>query len=957
MATTAATVHNCSASIVSNSESPSVGRLTVVSYNLHGLNQGIVGINELMTTLDPEVIMVQEHWLSSANLFKLSEISNEYFVISSSAMDDCLSAGPLVGRPYGGVGVLIKKTLAAATGSVICSERLIAVLVADWLVINVYMPCVGTYNRVCLYSDIIQEIQQLLDDYPDYSCLIGGDFNVDLEGTCNISSVVNNFIASNSLSRGDVICPISDRLTYRSESLNVASCIDYMLTSNASRTVAFNIADLDVNFSDHRPIFAICLSQLQDFGIPGGDAQPSRSVSDVKYFRWDHAPLHLYYEQTRLLLEPLLAEVTACETSFTDMSHSAIKVEIERMYNSFVRILGDCSVATVPRCKKNFLKFWWSQELRHLKYAAVTSARIWKDAGKPRVGPIFSKYQQDKLLYKKRICEERGRETRSFTNELHDALLKKSGKSFWKCWNSKFDRKSTGSYPINGVIDGPTIAHNFAKHFEDVCTPLTADRNSALKDKFDMMRACYHSPVMSNIELFDVQLLSELIAQMEDGKAAGLDDLSCEHLKYCHPIAVIILCKLFNMFTLFEYLPRGFGLSYTVPVPKCDSRSRTLTVDDFRGISISPVISKLFEMAILNRYSDYLQTSDNQFGFKKHLSCRHAIYCVRTAIEHYTSNRSTVNACSLDLTKAFDKMNHFALFIKLMERNFPSQLLNIFIQWFQISLTCVRWDGHYSFFFRLLAGVRQGGVLSPYFFAIFIDDIVLAVNRTNVGCYISGKCVSIILYADDIILIAPSVEGLQKLLTVCEKALVAIDMQINVNKSKCLRFGARYNCSCAAITLLNGDQVQWTDSCRYLGVYFVSAQSFRCSFHEARASFYRACNGIFGKVCKYASEDVALSLVSSKCLPILLYATEACPLLSRDIASISFAVTRVLMKIFHTRSSDVINECCAMFGMVTVEQQIHRRKVRFLQKFIDSENSVCTMFARDATSELTSLCV
>ena len=98
----------------------------------------------------------------------------------------------------------------------------------------------------------------------------------------------------------------------------------------------------------------------------------------------------------------------------------------------------------------------------------------------------------------------------------------------------------------------------------------------------------------------------------------------------------------------------------------------------------------------------------------------------------------------------------------------------------------------------------------------------------------------------------------------CEKALVAIDMQINVNKSKCLRFGARYNCSCAAITLLNGDQVQWTDSCRYLGVYFVSAQSFRCSFHEARASFYRACNGIFGKVCKYASEDVALRLVSEK---------------------------------------------------------------------------------------------
>jgi len=79
------------------------------------------------------------------------------------------------------------------------------------------------------------------------------------------------------------------------------------------------------------------------------------------------------------------------------------------------------------------------------------------------------------------------------------------------------------------------------------------------------------------------------------------------------------------------------------------------------------------------------------------------------------------------------------------------------------------------------------------FFTIFIYYIVLAVNRINVGCYMSDYCISVFLYAADIILIAPSVEGLQKLLTVCEEALVATDMQINVKKFKCLRFGARYN--------------------------------------------------------------------------------------------------------------------------------------------------------------------
>jgi len=113
------------------------------------------------------------------------------------------------------------------------------------------------------------------------------------------------------------------------------------------------------------------------------------------------------------------------------------------------------------------------------------------------------------------------------------------------------------------------------------------------------------------------------------------------------------------------------------PVPKCDIHVRAMRVDDFRGISISPVISKLFEMAILDRFSVYSITSDDQFGFKKNLSCRHAIYCVRNVIERFVNNGSTVSVCTVDLSMAFDRMNHYALFIKLMERKLPCELLTI----------------------------------------------------------------------------------------------------------------------------------------------------------------------------------------------------------------------------------------------------------------------------------------
>ena len=85
----------------------------------------------------------------------------------------------------------------------------------------------------------------------------------------------------------------------------------------------------------------------------------------------------------------------------------------------------------------------------------------------------------------------------------------------------------------------------------------------------------------------------------------------------------------------------------------------------------------------------------------------------------------------------------------------------------------VRWQNYVSAFFTLSAGVRQGGVLSPLLFAVFIDDIVVRIQGANVGCYISTICASIFIYADDrpILLVAPTVTGLQTLLHVCENEL------------------------------------------------------------------------------------------------------------------------------------------------------------------------------------------
>ena len=86
-------------------------------------------------------------------------------------------------------------------------------------------------------------------------------------------------------------------------------------------------------------------------------------------------------------------------------------------------------------------------------------------------------------------------------------------------------------------------------------------------------------------------------------------------------------------------------------------------------ISIIPVFSKIFDHCTLDRFSSFLATKDDQFGIKKGLSCSHAIYSIKSVIHEYFAGVPTVNICAIDLSKAFDRMNHFALFSKLMNRN------------------------------------------------------------------------------------------------------------------------------------------------------------------------------------------------------------------------------------------------------------------------------------------------
>ena len=156
------------------------------------------------------------------------------------------------------------------------------------------------------------------------------------------------------------------------------------------------------------------------------------------------------------------------------------------------------------------------------------------------------------------------------------------------------------------------------------------------------------------------------------------------------------------------------------------------------------------------------------------MGCNYALYTVRQVVERFIKGGNTVNLCALDLIKAFDKVNHHALIIKLVKRNLPVDLLNILENWLKSCFSSVKWLHIFSDIFVIKFGVRQGSVLSPFLFVVYPDDL------PTVRSLIHRSFV--VLYADDILLIAPSISELQQLLHNCEKELSWLDMRINKKK-------------------------------------------------------------------------------------------------------------------------------------------------------------------------------
>ena len=175
---------------------------------------------------------------------------------------------------------------------------------------------------------------------------------------------------------------------------------------------------------------------------------------------------------------------------------------------------------------------------------------------------------------------------------------------------------------------------------------------------------------------------------------------------------------------------------------------------------------KLFESVLVNSATSYADCERYQFGFKARHSTGISTKSFKQTVDYYVNRGSHVFCSFIDFNEAFDSVNYWQLFSKLLDDNIDANVAGTLAYWYSNQQICVRWLDSTSNYFTIGNGTRQGSVLSPYLFCRYIRELLAELSCSGIGCNIGGMVVNVLAYADDLVLLALSWRALQQLLDI-----------------------------------------------------------------------------------------------------------------------------------------------------------------------------------------------
>ena len=358
--------------------------------------------------------------------------------------------------------------------------------------------------------------------------------------------------------------------------------------------------------------------------------------------------------------------------------------------------------------------------------------------------------------------------------------------------------------------------------------------------------------------------VQSILNKLKSGKSCGPDGLPAENFKDANKKLSVLLAMCYNSMLTHGHLPVDCIETTLVPIIK-DKAGDISDKSNYRPIALATVCSKILEKCLLTKIEEYLYTCENQFGFKKNHGTDSCIFSLKQIVHYYKRLSSPLFICYLDASKAFDKVNQWVLFKKLIDRKVPLFIVRLLVFWYRNQTMNVKWGSALSVSFTVHNGVKQGGILSPQFFCVYMDDLSVKLNSAGVGCHFAGLSYNHFSYADDMALVAPSPGGIQKLIKICEEYALDHDIVYNSKKSMCmLVHSKRVKFTEIPVITLCGETLKYKETVKYLGCMVSSDWCDDSDIDRQRRATVIRANSLMRKFYN-CSEEVKLLLFNTFC--------------------------------------------------------------------------------------------
>ena len=263
----------------------------------------------------------------------------------------------------------------------------------------------------------------------------------------------------------------------------------------------------------------------------------------------------------------------------------------------------------LPRHKPGVQKHWWTEELSVLRNQSIDIHRLWQLEGKPRSGHTNDERLRVRAAYRCAIRSAQSAPKQKCWNELHGNLISKNTTDFWKSWKHLYNKNKSDLHTVvNGVTTKPEIADSFKGHFVKVSKPNNERRvdelNELFEKEYDSARKS-HSNFNCSTHNATLESVIDATFSLKKDKCADDGGLNAEHFFNAPLLLFDRLQLLFKKMLLHGFVPHQFQRGTIIPLVK-DRQGNLGDMNNYRGITIAPIISKIFEHTLQILFQPYL---------------------------------------------------------------------------------------------------------------------------------------------------------------------------------------------------------------------------------------------------------------------------------------------------------------------------------------------------------------